>query len=106
MVTFSIEHAMILKTAIDRLSCFKGQMRIEFGAFDAVCLSDACATHSLTRPGKRLALYPQGAGRIRKAAEAVTTPLSLRLAYPGRQYRRFAPTTCLDAPLSASNYGF
>ena len=87
MVISSTERAVILKTAVDRLSCFKGHMKIEFRAFDAVCLLGEYATHSVARPVKRLAL-------------------SLLLAYPGRQRHRFAPATRLNAPSSASNYGF
>ncbi len=64
------------------------------------------ATHPLARPVKRLVLYPQEVGRIRKAAKAATTPLSLLLACPGRLRRRFAPVTRLNAPSGASNYGF
>jgi len=87
MGTSSIERAMILETAVDRLSCLKGQMGAEFRAFDAVCHRFGYAAHPLPRPDKRLAL-------------------SLLLAYPGRQRRRFAPATRLNAPSSASNYGF
>ena len=75
-------------------------------AFDRPHHLGETATHPLARPVARLPLYPQGVGRIRKAAKAATTPLSLILAYPGRLRRRFAADTRPDAPSGASNCGF
>jgi hypothetical protein len=82
------------------------------------------ATHPLARPVVRLPLYPQGVGRIRKAAKAAMTPLSLLLAYRGglrtregqagavkpltRQQprsRRFVADTRPNAPSGVSDYG-
>ena len=100
-------------------------MNIDLSAFDQVHLLGESATHPLALPVERLALYPQGVGRIRKAAEAATTPLSLLVAGPGLPPRRFAPDSGVvggfaalrirrppcgdtrpDAPSGASNYGF
>ena len=82
-------------------------MNTGFVAFDQPHHLGEIATHPLARLVARLPLYPQGVGRIRKAAKALkdtdplraearaesyaaTTPLSLLLAYPGRPRRRFA----------------
>ena len=81
-------------------------MNTGFVAFDQPHHLGETATHPLARLGARLPLYPQGVGRIRKAAKAATTPLSLLLAYPGRPRRRFAADTRPDAPSGASNCGF
>ena len=56
-------------------------------AFDYAHHVGEYATHPLARPVKRLAL-------------------SLLLAYLGRQRRRFAPATRLNAPAGASNCRF
>jgi len=81
-------------------------MNTGFVAFDRPHHLGETATHPLARLVARLPLYPQGVGRIRKAAKAATTPLSLILAYPGRPRRRFAADTRPDAPSGASNCGF
>jgi len=81
-------------------------MDIGFFSFDHVHLVGASATHPLARPVARLPLYPQGVGRIRKAAKVATTPLSLVVAGPGLPPPRFAAVTRPDAPSGASNYGF
>jgi len=64
------------------------------------------ATHPLARQTMRLPLHPQGAGRIRKAAHAATTPLSLVVAGMSLLPPRFAASARPDAPLGTSNYGF
>ena len=81
-------------------------MNTEFSPLDWVHLMGYTATHPLARLVVRLPLYPQGAGRIRKAAKAATTPLSRLLAYTGRLRRCFAAATRPDAPSGASNCGF
>ncbi len=81
-------------------------MLIGFSAFDHVHQEGAPTTRPLARLGARLPLHPQGVGRIRKAAKAATTPLSLVVAGPGLPPPRFAATTHPDAPSGASNYGF
>jgi hypothetical protein len=58
-------------------------MNTDFPVFDQIHLLGDIATHPLERPEVRLALCPQGAGRIRKAARAATTPLSRFLAGTG-----------------------
>jgi hypothetical protein len=81
-------------------------MNTEFFAFDHVLRLGETATHPLARLVARLPLYPQGVGRIRKAAEAATTPLSRLVAGPGLPPRCFAAATRPNAPSGASNYGF
>jgi hypothetical protein len=81
-------------------------MNAEFSAFDRLHLLGESATHPLARLLTRLPLHPQGAGRIRKAACAATTPLSRLLAGPGLRRRCFVAGTRSDAPSGASNYGF
>ena len=81
-------------------------MNIDFLAFDSLHHLGESATHPLIRLVVRLPLYPQGVGRIRKAAEAATTPLSLLVAGPGLPPRRFAAVTRPNAPSGASNCGF
>ena len=99
-------------------------MNIDFLAFDSLHPLGESATHPLIRLVVRLPLYPQGVGRIRKAAEAATTPLSLLVApqgdsdplrakarvesyaSPGLPPRRFAAVTRPNAPSGASNCGF
>jgi hypothetical protein len=81
-------------------------MHTVFSVFDLISHKGAFATRSLTRLAVRLPLSPQGGGRIRNAAEAATTPLSLLLAGTGPQRRRFAAVTPPDAPSGTSNYGF
>ena len=87
-------------------------MNTGFVAFDHPHHLGETATHPLAFMPFRvrlvacLPLYPQRVGRIRKAAKAATTPLSLLLAYPGRLRRRFAADTRPDAPSGASNCGF
>jgi len=78
-------------------------MDIGFSAFDHVHLSAGSATHPLARLVVRLPLYPQGVGRIRKAAKAATTPLSLVVAGPGLPPPRFAAATRPDVPSCAPN---
>ncbi|NDP49386.1 MAG: hypothetical protein GZ085_13575 [Sulfuriferula multivorans] len=81
-------------------------MNIDFLAFDSLPHLGESATHPLIRLVVRLPLYPQGVGRIRKAAKAATTPLSLLVAGPGQPPRRFAACTRPNAPSGASNCGF
>ena len=98
-------------------------MNTGFVAFDHPHHLGETAAHPLARLVACLPLYPQRVGRIRKAAKAATTPLSLLLAYPGRPRRRFAlkdsdplraearvesyaADTRPDAPSGASNCGF
>ena len=87
-------------------------MNTEFIASDHVHHLGETATHPLAfmpfrvRLLVRLPLHPQGAGRIRNAAKAATTPLSRLLAGPGPQRRCFAADTRSDAPSGASNCGF
>ncbi len=78
-------------------------MNTSFTAFDSHHLEGESATHPLVRLVERLPLYPQGVGRIRKAAKAATTPLSLLVAGPGLPPRRFAAGTRPNAPSGASN---
>jgi len=81
-------------------------MNTEFLAFDHIHLLGEIATHPLVRPVARLPLYPQGVGRIRKAAKAATTPLSRLVAGPGLPPRCFAADTRPNAPSGASICGF
>ena len=99
-------------------------MNIDILAFDSLHHLGESATHPLIRlvvrhkgtpihyglkpvwSRRRLPLYPQGVGRIRKAAEAATAPLSLLVAGPGLPPRRFAAVTRPNAPSGASNCGF
>jgi hypothetical protein len=98
-------------------------MNIEFLPFDSVHLSGYTATRPLARPVVHLPLYPQGVGRIRKAAKAATTPLSRLVSGPGLLPRCFtlkdsdplrakarvesyAAATHPDAPSDTSNCGF
>ncbi len=81
-------------------------MDIGFFIFDHVHQEGAPATRPQARLGTRLPLYPQGVGRIRKAAKAATTPLSLVVAGPGLPPPRFAAATRPDAPSGSSYYGF
>jgi len=74
--------------------------------FNCIRCQGTFATHPLARLVARLPLYPQGVGRIRKAAKAATTPLSLVVAGPGLPPPRFAAVTRPDAPSDASNHGF
>jgi len=76
-------------------------MNTEFSAFDGVHRSGDTATHPLARLDVRLPLYPQGqgVGRIRKAANAPTTPLSRLLAGPGLRRRCFALKDSFQYPL-------
>jgi hypothetical protein len=80
-------------------------MCIEFAAFAHLHRLGDHATHPLARPARRLALHPQGVGRIGEAAKAATNPLSLILAGMSLRRRRFAPDTRLIAPSGASNCG-
>ena len=100
-------------------------MNIDFLAFDNLHHVGERATHPLIRLVVRLPLYPQWVGRIRKAAEAATTPLSFLVAGPGLPPRRFAAVSGVvggfaslrirrppcggtrpNAPSGASNCGF
>jgi hypothetical protein len=81
-------------------------MNAGFSAFVPVRRQAEAATHPLARPDARLSLYPQGVGRIRKAAKAATTPLSLVVAGNSLPPSRFAAATRPDAPSSAPNYRF
>ena len=81
-------------------------MNTGFFAFDHVHLLGEYATHPQARLLGHLPLSPRGGGRIRKAAEAATTPLSRLIAGPGPQRRCFAADTRSDAPSGASNCGF
>jgi hypothetical protein len=81
-------------------------MLIPLFAFDSGPYPRGNATHLLAHPDARLPLHPQGAGRIRKAAFAATTPLSLVVAGAGLLAPRFAASTRPDAPSDASNHGF
>ena len=81
-------------------------MTTELSAFDAVHPVGVTATRPMARLLVRLPLYPQGVGRVRKAAKAATTPLSRLLAGPGPQRRCFVADTRSDAPSDASNCGF
>jgi hypothetical protein len=78
-------------------------MNTELSAFGAVHPLGVTATRPMARLLVRLPLYPQGVGRIRKAAKAATTPLSRLLAGPGPQRRCFAADPRSDAPSDASN---
>ncbi len=81
-------------------------MSTDFSAFISDHQLGEHATHPQARLLVRLPLHPQGAGRIRKAADAATTPLSRLLAGLGLRRRCFAAVTRSDAPSGASNYGF
>ena len=75
-------------------------------AFVHVHLPGDAATHLLARPVARLPLYPQGVGRIRKAAKAATTPLSRLLAGMSLQRPCFAADPRPNVPTGTLNYGF
>ncbi|MHB1053005.1 MAG: hypothetical protein ACYCZT_08040 [Thiobacillus sp.] len=81
-------------------------MDTDFLIFDSARRKIEFATHPLARLVARLPLYPHGVGRIRKAAKAATTPLSLVVAGPGLPPPRFAAATRPDAPSGASNHCF
>jgi hypothetical protein len=81
-------------------------MNTGFSAFDHVHHLGGAATYPLARLVVRLPLYPQGVGRIRKAAKAATTPLSRLVAGPGLPPRCFAAATRPNAPAGAFNCGF
>jgi hypothetical protein len=55
-------------------------MDMNFSTFDYVGWQGDSATHPLARQIMRLPLHPQGAGRIRNATHAATTPLSFVVA--------------------------
>ena len=132
---------MILEAAVDRFLPLEQHMNTDFCIYDRHHHLVESATHPLARlvvPHKgtpihyglkpvwsrmRLALYPQGVGRIRKAAEAATTPLSLFVVGLGLPPPRFAlkdsdplwaethvesyaPDTRPNAPSGAFNYRF
>src|SRR4030042_3220968 len=98
-------------------------MNTRLSAFNAVHPVGESATRPMARLLVRLPLYPQGVGRMRKAAKAATTPLSRLLAGLGPRRRCFAlkdsdplwaqahvesyaASTPSDAPSGASNCGF
>jgi hypothetical protein len=100
-------------------------MDMDFSAFEYVSWQMGAATHPLASQVMRLPLHPQGAGRIRKAAHAAMTPLSLVVAGIGllptrkgqavvvkplkwqqRRSPRFVASARPDAPSGASNCGF
>ena len=96
---------MIPATAVDRFLSQSSLHACGVSSLSDIPLEAGTATHPLARPVVRLPLYAQGVGRIRKAAKAATTPLSLLLAYRGRLRLRFAADTRPNAPLGVSDYG-
>jgi hypothetical protein len=101
----------------------ESRMNAAFFAFILVRRQGEAATCPLARPVAHLPLYPQGVGRIRKAAKAATTALSLVVAGNSLPPPRFAlkdsdplraeahvesyaAVSRPDAPSGTSNYSF
>ncbi len=76
------------KPQLTALSPREHRMNTDFSALPGFHLLGESATHPLARLLTRLPLHPQGAGRIRKAACAATTPLSRLLAGSGLRRTR------------------
>jgi len=93
------------RIAIQQHPAHDCRMNTGFGAYDAVHPVGEPVTRPKAGLLARLLLHQQGAGRVRKAADAATTPLLRLLAGLGLARRCFAADTRSDAPSDASNGG-